>query len=222
MSTTGIHERVDPTPRYEPDDRWVPVDRRWFGLDRATFLPAAIVLAFAIVMSVLIPAINGSVSYDDEVVAGDVMELNGQITFVPAVGWGITSGVRSTDIPLAGSFPSSATVTNSGASFTVRTAPFPGDARGLLEQIKETSDALSTDKSLRVTGDPVEVTTHSGDRGVISRFSNSTTDGVIAAFVYDGTGVEVVATGPANVDHRITDDIARMIVSIDDRNGEGS
>lgn len=222
MPTTDLHERADPTRHYEPDDRWVPVDRRWFGLDRSTFPPAAIVLAFAIVMSVILPAINDSVSYDDEVVAGDVMELDGAITFAPAVGWDITSGVRATDTPVSGLYPARATVTGSGASFTVRTAPFTGDARTLLEQIKETSDALATEESPRVTGAPVHVTTHSGDRGVISRFSSSTADGVIAAFVFDGTGVEVVATGPAEVDHRIPEDIARMIVSIDDRTGEGS
>ena len=123
---------------------------------------------------------------------------------------------------MTGSFPSSATVTSGGASFTVRTAPFAGDARALLEQIKETSDALANDRSMRVTGDPVDITTHSGDRGVMTRLSNSTTDGVIAAFVYDGAGVEVLATGPADVDQGITEDIARMIVSIDHRTGEGS
>lgn len=106
MTHANVTEREGPPPaRYEPDDRWVPVDRRWFGLDRTTILPAAIVLAVAIVMSIVIPQINDAVSYDDPVVAGDVMELQYGITFVPAPGWGITDGVREADTPVTGSFP---------------------------------------------------------------------------------------------------------------------
>ncbi|MER5837642.1 hypothetical protein ABT116_44625, partial [Streptomyces sp. NPDC002130] len=59
MTHANVTEREGPPrARYEPDDRWVPVDRRWFGLDRTTILPAAIVLAVAIVMSIVIPQIN--------------------------------------------------------------------------------------------------------------------------------------------------------------------
>ncbi|MCW0190395.1 MAG: hypothetical protein OJJ55_03775 [Rhodococcus sp.] len=223
MTETETTVRDDPprTP-FEPEDRWVPVDRRWFGLDRATIIPAAIVLAVAIVMSILIPAVNNSVAYDDEVVAGDVMELKDGITLVPAVGWGITDGVRETDAPVSGSFPQRATLVNSGALFTVYTAPFAGDANALLEQIKKTSDALATAESLRVSGDSSSITTASGIRGVITSYSNSTADGVIAAFVVDGKGIEVVSTGPSDVAPTITDDIAHMIVSISHRAGEGS
>jgi len=222
MTHTTVTERGGPTPdRYEPDDRWVPVDRRWFGLDRTTILPAAIVLAVAIVMSIVIPQINDAVSYDDPVVAGDVMELQYGITFVPAPGWGITDGVREADAPVTGSFPPRATLVNGGAMFTVYTAPFAGDANALLEQIKETSDALATEKSLRLSDDASAITTESGIRGVLTSYSNSTTDGVIAAFVVDGKGIEVVSTGPSDVAPTITDDIAHMIVSIGHRTGEG-
>ncbi|MFD6057503.1 hypothetical protein [Rhodococcus wratislaviensis] len=56
--TTGtqIDEARDaPARPFEPDDRWVPVDRRWFGLDRATIAPALIVLAVASVMALILP-----------------------------------------------------------------------------------------------------------------------------------------------------------------------
>ncbi|MFJ7617423.1 hypothetical protein DBV08_13070 [Rhodococcus sp. KBW08] len=222
MTHANVTEREGPPPaRYEPDDRWVPVDRRWFGLDRTTILPAAIVLAVAIVMSIVIPQINDAVSYDDPVVAGDVMELQYGITFVPAPGWGITDGVREADTPVTGSFPPRAALVNGGAMFTVYTAPFTGDAQALLEQIKKTSDALATEKSLRVSDDSSAITTESGIRGVLTSYSNSSTDGVIAAFVVDGKGIEVVSTGPSDVAPAITDDIARMIVSIGHRTGEG-
>ncbi|NMM82844.1 hypothetical protein B2J88_00410 [Rhodococcus sp. SRB_17] len=223
MSDIDTRVPVAPPPvPYEPDDRWVPVDRRWFGLDRATLVPAAIVLAIAIVMSIVIPAINDSVPYDDGVVAGDVMEIEGGVTFIPALGWGITAGVRATDLPTAGSFPPRATLVNGGAMFTVYTAPFAGEANALLEQIKKTSDALATEKSLRVSDDSTAITTVDGLRGVLTSYSNSNADGVIAAFVVDGKGIEVVSTGPIDVDPTITDDVARMIVSISHQTGEDS
>lgn len=223
MSDTDTRNRVDLLPpHYEPDDRWVPVDRRWLGLDRATLIPAAVVIAFALVMAFVLPTINDSVSYDDEVVAGDVMELDGGITFVPVPDWGITAGVRDTDTPITGTYPDAARVTNGAVSFTVKTAPFTGDARELLEQIKTTTDALATGESFRVNGEPTVIITESGHRGVMAGYSNSTADGVIAAFVIDGVGVSAIAVGPSNIDPSTTEAIARMIVSISQRPGEGS
>ena len=73
----------------------------------------------------------------------------------------------------------------------------------------------------RVSDDSSAITTESGIRGVLTSYSNSSTDGVIAAFVVDGKGIEVVSTGPSDVAPAITDDIARMIVSIGHRTGEG-
>ncbi|MCD2104435.1 hypothetical protein O4214_05815 [Rhodococcus erythropolis] len=39
-------------------------------------------------------------------------------------------------------------------------------------------------------------------------------DGIIAAFVGNGTGLEVVAISPTNYDKQLTEDVARMIESI--------
>ena len=188
-----------------------PVDRRWLGLDRATLVPALVVLAFALVMAVILPAIDNSVAYDDKVGDGDVMEVRG-VTFVPAPGWGITSGVRVGDAPTSGSYPDSATVVDGDVSLTVRTGEFPGDARALLQQIKDTTQAL--DENIHIDGTPVPVTTESGEQGVIARYAGPRFDGALAAFVIDGRGVQVTAVGPADTEQQQAEQIARMITSI--------
>ena len=82
--------------RFEPDQGWVPVDRRWLGLDRPTIAPTLTVFALAIVMVVVLPFIDATVSYDTAK-AGDVIEVQGDVTFVPEAGWAITSGIRAGD-----------------------------------------------------------------------------------------------------------------------------
>ncbi len=73
-------------PRFEPDEGWVPADQRLFGVDRRTIGPTLTVFALAIVMSVVLPVTNAKVAYDDIVTAGDVVELEGDVTFVPEAG----------------------------------------------------------------------------------------------------------------------------------------
>ncbi|MGW0041251.1 hypothetical protein [Rhodococcus sp. NPDC003348] len=208
----GVHpSSTPPHGGYDPGDRWVPVDRRRLGLDGATFLPAFVVLALAFVMGAVLPAINSAVAYDDRVVAGDVMAVAGDITFVPAAGWGITSGVRVGDAPATG-YPRSARVEDGDLSFTVRTGDFSGDARALLQQIKDTTEAL--DENIRIDGAPVAITTDSGERGLVARYAGPKLDGALAAFVVEGRGIEVVAVGPPDTEHHQAEQIAQMISSI--------
>ncbi|MEE3851938.1 hypothetical protein VZC37_16470 [Gordonia sp. LSe1-13] len=200
---------------FEPDDRWVPANRRWFGLDKATFLPAAVVAAIAVLMAVILPAIDDRIGYDDNVVAGDILELSGGVTFVPSVGWGITSGVRDNVGTPATGYPRDAAVEDGGVAFSVRTGPFTGDSEALLEQIKDTNDALGSD--FRITEDPVAIRTDDGTEGVIARFSNPQVDGVIAAFSVDGLGIQVVGTAPLDYDESDAEELAAMIASINVR-----
>ncbi|MFF0817472.1 hypothetical protein ACFYVR_20245 [Rhodococcus sp. NPDC003318] len=184
----------------------------------ATLLPAFVVLAFAFLMAALLPAIDSSIDYDDRVVAGDVIGMAGDITFVPAVGWGVTSGVRVGDEPVSRSFPSTATLEDGDVSFTVRTGEFSGDAAALLQQIKDTSAALG--QHVHVDGTPVPITTESGERGLFARYAGPQFAGALAAFVIDGRGVQVVAVGPSDTEQQRAEDIAGMITSI--RRSEGA
>lgn len=201
-------------PRFEPDERWVPADERRFGLDRRTLRPTLAVFALAFVMSVLLPVINATVPYHDRVRAGDVMEIEGDVTFVPEAGWGITSGLRAGHAPLSGEYPATATVEDGAIKFTVRTGSFHGDADKLLDQIETTSDALSRGRGVHVTGEPTTIVTDQGKQGATVRVTGPHTAGVIAAFVFGSRGVEAVATGPSDAGPEPSTAVLRMIGSV--------
>jgi hypothetical protein len=203
-----------PDPRFEPDVGWVPADERLFGVDRRTIAPTFAVFALAIVMSVVLPVINATVPYNDIVKAGDVLQLQGDVTFVPEAGWGITSGLRAGNAPLSGEYPSKATVEHKAVKFTVRTAPFDGDANKLLDQIETTSDALNRGRGVHVAGSHTTIVTDQGKQGATARITGPHTGGVIAAFVFDKRGVEAVATGPSDAGPDLTPAVLQMIRSI--------
>lgn len=220
---SNAEEQVDsvaPAPRFEPADGWVPADQRWFGLDRRTIAPTLTVVVAAFVMSVVLPLVNGAVPYRDLVRAGDVMELHGDVTFVPDVGWGITSGVRAGHGPLSGEYPDHATVVNGDTTFTVRTARFHGDADALLNQIEKTTDALNRGRGIHVTGRHTTIVTDQGTRGATARITGAQRDGVIAAFVFDGRGVAAQAIGRSDGAAEPTAAVIEMIRSIS-RGGQG-
>ncbi|HUO39279.1 MAG TPA: hypothetical protein VMU34_16210 [Mycobacterium sp.] len=208
-------------PDFEPDEGWVPADERLFGLDRRTIGPTLTVFALAIVMSVVLPVVNAKVPYNDIVKAGDVIELDGNVTFVPEAGWGITSGVRAGHAPSSGEYPATATVENGDVEFRVKTGPFDGDADKLLDQIETTSDALNRGRGVHLTGAHTTIVTDQGTQGATARVAGPHTGGVIAAFVFNGRGVEAVATGPSDTGPDPTAAILRMIRSIS-RPGEGN
>lgn len=205
---------VSSAPRFEPDERWVPADERRFGLDRRTLRPTLAVFALAFAMSVVLPVINATVPYHDRVRAGDVMEIEGDVTFVPEAGWGITSGLRAGHAPLSGAYPATATVEDGAIKFTVRSGSFHGDADKLLDQIETTSDALNRGRGVHVTGAPTTIVTDQGKQGATVRVTGPHTAGVIAAFVFDSRGVEAVATGPSDASPEPSAAVLRMIGSV--------
>jgi hypothetical protein len=207
-------------PRFEPEDGWVPADVRIFGVDRRTIGPTLTVFALAVAMSLVLPVVNAKEPYHDIVKAGDVMQLQGDVIFVPEAGWGITSGVRAGDAPLSGAYPATATVENGALRFRVHTGRFDGDANKLLDQIETTSEALNRGRGVHVTGEQTTIVTDQGMQGATVRVSGPHTGGVIAAFVFEGRGVEAVATGPSDTGPQPTATVFRMIRSIS-RTGEG-
>ncbi len=203
-------------PRFEPDAGWVPADERRFGLDRRTLRPTLAVLGLVFVMSVVLPVMNATVPYHDIVRPGDVMQIEGDVTFVPAAGWGITSGVRAGHAPISGQYPASATVEHGALKFTVRTGPFHGDAGQLVDQIEATSDALNQGRGVHITGAPATIMTATGKQGATVRITGPHTAGLIAAFVFGGRGVEAVATGPTDTGHEPSAAVLAMIDSINE------
>jgi hypothetical protein len=199
--------------KYEPDERWIPVDRRWFGMDRRTIAPAISVLALAFVMCIVLPGVDEFIGYDDEVAAGDVIGLDGGVTFVPEPGWGITSGVRMGSPLAGGAYPQTATVADGDVTLTVKVDNFDGDAGELLDQVETTGGGVLGGDTM-VMSDRSTITSDSGDPGVVEEIGSLTTDGLLVAYTFDGVGVVAIALGPDDPSPDETDAVTRMITSI--------
>jgi hypothetical protein len=192
---------------------WVPVERRFLGLDRRTLPPAlAVVVLFAIAVW-LLPYVNEKVHVDDPIVAGDVIQVGPEVEFVPAVGANLVHGLRQGDAGATG-YPGQAVVTYEGIGFEVVADAYDGTPAQLLEQIKKNDEGLRDNGGLRVTGDPVTITNDAGDEGVFARYDGNGSIGAIAAFVFDGTGVEIVVQGPPTVEDSVPPAVAAMISSV--------
>ena len=132
-------------PRPGPDR--VPIDERVGGLDRRSFWPGIVLLVVWAIWAHAMPWIDNQISLDDPIVAGDVVNLGaeGQLTFVPAVGWNLDSGLRLTE----GSegrvgVPSSSSVSSDVVSYTVAVGNWEGTADELLDQMLRVNDSLDT------------------------------------------------------------------------------
>ena len=204
-------------------------ERRLFGLDLKTVAPALLVLALAVVMSVVFPLIDSNASYSDEVRLGDVVRLAAGMTLVPAAGWDVASGsiVGETRSPIGST--ASTELVQGGLRFDVQAAPFEGTAASLLTRIDEI-DANLHDARGRAAESTARyaVTTRQGVVGVAEDFVGVARQGSVVAFIFRslarsapsqggrraGEGVEVVVSGPPDAMSRNRDDVVAMIRSI--------
>jgi hypothetical protein len=204
-------------------DTWVPVEHRWFGLDKRTIAPGLIAIALMAVLIVVLPAINEAIEYDRQIQAGDVVNLGAGITFVPAVSWGFPNGLLVSDQTVGGTEASAnlnATLINGAVEFAATTGPFTGTADELLKQIDKLNEAYKSIDTSKAMSAPGTLTTSTGLTGVGQAFSGVNVEGVIAAFVVDGIGVQFVAHGPQDTLLATIDDIAAMIDSLATANPE--
>jgi hypothetical protein len=205
---------AQPARSHGPSGDWVPVERRWLGLDWRTIAPALVVLALGILIARAIPAIDSATPYDDEVLRGDVIGIEHGVRFVPPTGWDITEGRRVRDETRSGDFTESAAVEDGDTEFWITAAAFSGDANALLAQLEEIDEKRTDDRGRHTTGPARAVQTCSGIDGVRKRYSGTNTDGLLAAFVADGVGIRVVmTTRPGQLDGR-RNQFDRMIASI--------
>lgn len=208
--------------QFEPDEAWVPADRRWLGLDRRTIAPALVVFALAMLMAVVLPLADSRVANEDAVATGDVIALEGGVTFVPEPGWEIISGVRADDRAPDAGYPSIAILADGDVVFTVRSSEFAGDVHALLDQLKANSAAVEGDDAIKVTGSPEPIATDDGEKGLIANVAGPHASGMIAVFKFDGRGVAVVATGPAELHDFPETAVVNMITSIRHTDGQNS
>jgi hypothetical protein len=190
----------------------VPAEHRFLGLDKRSFPYALFVVAVFLVATVVIPRIDDAISWDDPVQAGDQLALADDVVLTPAVGWNVESGFR---VASDGSIGQAGAVTlvDDGVTFSVVPGPFDGTPAQLLDQVQKVTSSTD-DPSFKVDGEPATLTTPSGEVGVIQSYSSVDGDGLVAAFVIDGTGLKITAYGSPAQMTSASSDIDAMLASI--------
>ena len=198
------------------------------GIDRRTVGPALLVLALALLMSVVLPSIDSATSYRDEVDKGDVAEIADGLALVPAGGWDLATGalVGHTRSPVGTT--ATTEVVDGSVELQVQTAPFDGAPSALLTRVNEIdADLERLQGSAAATTRRYAVRTRQGAVGVAEDFVGVHRQGTIVAFVFrsrgqatgsqgeaTGEGVVVVVAGPKGSISRRRDDVVAMIRSI--------
>lgn len=195
----------------------VPAEHRVLGLDRRSLPPALFVIVVFVVLTVVVPRINSTLEWNDPAQAGEQLALTDTIEFTPVAGWDVESGFRidpgesvqkSGDVILAGD----------GVTFQISPDSFDGTPAELLDQTAKVTSRTS-DPSFQVEGDRTNLTTTTGESGVLAPYSSIRGDGLAAAFVIDGTGLKITAYGPPTQMTAAADDIRDMITSIRSTDG---
>ncbi|NKR41716.1 hypothetical protein GS490_24080 [Rhodococcus hoagii] len=195
----------------------VPAEHRVLGLDRRSLPPALFVIVVFVVLTVFVPRIDAAIDWDDPVLAGEQLSLTDTIVFTPATGWDVETGFRvGKDAPKSGD----ATIAGDGVTVEVSSGSFDGTPDELVDQVEKVT-SRTTDPTFRVVGDRSTFTTMAGQVGVVEPYSSVRGDGLVAAFVLDGTGVTITAYGPPDqmtaAGHTIRDMIA-SIQTVDGNN----
>ena len=202
--------------------------RPWAAIDRRTVGPALLVLALAVLMSVVLPSIDQAASYRDQVDTGDLARIADGLTLVPATGWDLATGalVGQTRSPVGAT--ATTEVVDGGVELQVQTAPFDGTPSALLTRVNEIDANLQRLRgSAAATTRHYVVMTRQGAAGVAEDFVGAHKQGTIVAIVFHssgqpansqgvatGEGVVAVAAGPMGSISRRRDDIVAMIRSI--------
>ncbi|RLK61461.1 hypothetical protein [Actinokineospora cianjurensis] len=208
---------MDLATRRAPDG-WVPVEHRVVGLDRRSFLPGLVTLAVALVLIYGLPALNAAIPWDNEVRAGDVLDLGAGATAVPPPGWQLEDGTLTGG---AAASPTSLRVVlvRGGSTIVLTGAAFTGGAAAFLDQVQRSED----DDTPGVDGPRGTVITASGLVGVVQGRGGPGGDGLDAAFkVAAGTPAEIDAApallvrvkAPPGQFEQVRDEVAALLRSI--------
>lgn len=193
--------------------RGAPVDQRFGGLERSSFKPALVVVGIWLLWAVALPHLDGAIEHDDQVKAGERFAISDDLAVTPPPGWKVIDGFRTTDVPATGP-GKRAGFSNGTVSVTVTTDSYDGTASELLEQIDKVTSATGAVDSFHVTDGRSTVTTASGLTGVAETYTARGVEGTIAAFVADGTGIEIAVSGQPDQESAASRQVAGLIESI--------
>ena len=198
----------------------VPAEHRLLGLDRRTFPWAFAVIALALLWTVVLPAVDERVDYDDPVRAGERFAVTDDLAITPPAGWNVDSGFRVSDDPAAGE-AEPIVLTSGGMTFQASADSFSGTPDDLLDQVDAITTTTGGVEAFHTTSDRTTVTTDSGLVGVAEGFTSRRSQGVIVAFVDDGKGIEMQLVGTPDQMSALSDDVAAMVESLGPRDTSG-
>lgn len=186
--------------RHAVADDWVPVERRWLGLDRRTLLPGLVVLAIAILLRSVIPLIDQAVPGDAVIKAGQRLNFDNGLTVAPPAGWQLTDGILvGADTVRPGAGSATASFSTGGVGVQIQVAKFSGDANALLDQINRNDAATDARPDFAVTSNRTTITAAGGITGVAEDYASTSGDGILAAYTFpDGRGMAVEVVGAGN------------------------
>ena len=191
----------------------VPVQHRFGGLDRRSFVPALVVVGIWLLWAVAVPHLDGAIDHEDQVRSGERFAISDELAITPPSGWDVISGFRVTDVPATGS-GDEAVFSNGTVTVIVSTDDYTGTPNDLLEQIDKVTSATGAVESFHVTDGRASVTTSTGLTGVSETYTGRGFEGTITAFVSDGTGIQVQSAGQPDQETAVSRQIAHMIDSI--------
>jgi hypothetical protein len=194
--------------------------RRPARIDRRTVKPSLLVLALALLMSVVLPLINRVTPYRQPVRRGEIAELAGGITLVPAAGWDLGTGAFAGHTRSPVGDTASTELVDGGVDFDVQAAPFSGTPSALLGRVRTISAELDHARGSGSAAHVYTVRTRQGVVGVGQDFAGVSRQGSVVAFVFalrghrGGEGVEIVVAGPKGPISRVRNDVVAMVRSI--------
>jgi hypothetical protein len=178
----------------------VPVEHRVLGLDKRKMAGTLGVLALIVLWATIMPFIDSSIRYDDEVAAGQAFDVGSGVTIVPPTRWEVDAQTALTEGSLV--------VHNGGLTVSVTVGTFDGELSDLMASA---NDALDID---RITRPQSSITTTQGSTGLIESFDAANSHGTLSVFAKDGVGVEIESLGPEPLATRYADEINAMIISL--------
>ena len=202
--------------------------RRSYGIDRRTVGPALLVLALAVLMSIVLPQIDRETQYQDAVHDGDVVELADGVTLVPTTGWNLATGAVVGEARSPVGYTAGTELVHGSVAFYVQAAPFDGTPSALLTRFEEIDSDLHDSRGrAAATTHRYAVKTRQGAVGVAKDFVGAARQGSVVAFVFRSRavptgsqgqprpeGVVIVVAGPTGPISRQRDHVVSMIRSI--------
>lgn len=203
------------------DRRRVPVEHRWLGLDRRSIPYAVVAFAVLALWAWVLPWVDDQVAWDDTTRTGEAFQVTTEVSISVPPGWGVVSGLRTTDEPRGGDQAREVEQTvlvKDGVVFSVQQGPFDESPVRLLDQVERITGA--GDSGYHVSGETRDLTTAGGLRGVASDFTTATGAGTVTAFVVDGQGIDVQVAGPEAQVTALRSETDAMIDSLAHDGGE--